>query len=242
MFRRPCRRQGCRWGAGGFRRGQMLQAADGGVPVPAPADRVTQEGPILAAVDCAGDRGRQREKNNLAAFAANAQHAVAVMGSERQDVQPGPGSSAVGVRRRGRRGRERLARRLTTGLAFTPSAFVALGGAWLAVTPLVVDVRDACPWWNDVGGGTVITVLAAIRIVVPRRTGALSSIAAIVGIWMVAAPFVLSFTHLPGVTWNNIIVGALIAGIAAVRRVHRRRHAARTVRALGAGFAFSRSR
>lgn len=44
-----------------------------------------------------------------------------------------------------------------------------------------------------------------------------SGINLILGLWLIAAPFVLTFTAHRGSEWNNIIVGAIVAVLAAIR-------------------------
>ncbi|GAA0587459.1 hypothetical protein GCM10010172_85730 [Paractinoplanes ferrugineus] len=109
-----------------------------------------------------------------------------------------------------------LSRRLTTDLAYTPSAFVTLAGLWLVLSPPAVADRATYAWWSDVACGSAIAVLGAIRVVRPRGTGVLGAITAVLGGWLIAAPFVLGFAEVPSATWNHIVVGAVVVVIAGV--------------------------
>lgn len=77
--------------AGGF--GKPTQAAGGGVPVHPGAAAVEQDRPVSAACDCPVDGPvdcwRQRDEDDLGAYAAHAQHTVAVFLAEVGDVRAG---------------------------------------------------------------------------------------------------------------------------------------------------------
>jgi hypothetical protein len=73
--------------------GELMQAAGRGVPVhPGAAaveqDRAPRPGPGRP-VDGPADGGRQRDQDNLGAFAADAQHPVAVLFAEVADIGAG---------------------------------------------------------------------------------------------------------------------------------------------------------
>ncbi|MCM4076291.1 SPW repeat domain-containing protein [Paractinoplanes hotanensis] len=103
----------------------------------------------------------------------------------------------------------RVARRLSSDIVLTPSAFVLLGGVWLAITPVIID-HGVYPWWNDVVAGALLIVLSVAQVVRPGRSLALSVAAALTGVWMVAAPFVLGYHEQHGVAWSGMLVGALV--------------------------------
>jgi hypothetical protein len=67
--------------------------------------------------------------------------------------------------------------------------------------------------WNNVIVGIVIAVLAIIRDSAPRQTG-WSWANVILGIWMIISPFALGVMT-TAILWNNIILGIVIAVIAA---------------------------
>jgi hypothetical protein len=77
--------------AGGF--GEPAQAAGGGVPVHPGAAAVEQDRPVRAvadgAVDGPADGGRERDEDDLGAFAADAQYPVAVLLAQVGDVRAG---------------------------------------------------------------------------------------------------------------------------------------------------------
>lgn len=65
------------------------------------------------------------------------------------------------------------------------------------------------------------TTLESIRETV-RWTSGINLIA---GLWLISAPFVLGYTYLTSALWNDVIVGIVVAAIAAVRVAGPLRHA-----------------
>ena len=105
--------------------------------------------------------------------------------------------------------RTRVARRLGRDLALTPSAFIAVAGVWLVITPVVID-HGVYPWINDVIAGLVLLAVSAAQVVLPRRSLALSAAAAVIGVWLIIAPYALGYADQLGVAWNGKIVGVLV--------------------------------
>ncbi|MBU2670942.1 SPW repeat protein [Actinoplanes bogorensis] len=105
--------------------------------------------------------------------------------------------------------RTRVARRLGRDLALTPSAFIAVAGVWLVITPIVID-HGVYPWINDVIAGLVLLAMSAAQVVLPRRSLALSAVAAVIGVWLIIAPYALAYADQLGVAWNGKVVGTLV--------------------------------
>ncbi|MEV4351288.1 SPW repeat protein [Actinoplanes sp. NPDC049596] len=101
-------------------------------------------------------------------------------------------------------------RQRTADLVRTPTVFLALAGVWIALTPLFAPDLEAYAAWNDVATGVTIAVLGTLRALAPLRTAPLSIVSAALGLWLVAAPFVLGYGHHPAVAWNSIVVGILV--------------------------------
>lgn len=97
------------------------------------------------------------------------------------------------------------------------SALVALLGLWLIIEPLLLELSVA-NFWNDIIIGAALVVLGGYNYY-RRADERLGSVAvgvfvALLGLWMIAAPFVLGDPA--GATdtgplgrWNDIIIGAL---------------------------------
>lgn len=114
--------------------------------------------------------------------------------------------------------RSRVARRLGNDLVLTPSVFVGLGGIWMMVTPIVID-HGVYPWWSDVAAGAVLLALSVFQVARPGRSARLSAGAAVVGAWLVVAPFALGFHDQFGVAWNDMIIGSLVVLLSAVNAI-----------------------
>ena len=87
-------------------------------------------------------------------------------------------------------------------------------GAWLFVSPFILGYAPlAAAAWNAYVVGAAVAILAASALWVPsfgldEEWGNLA-----LGLWLVAAPFVLGFFGSePLAAWNQIVVGVLIAG------------------------------
>jgi hypothetical protein len=110
-----------------------------------------------------------------------------------------------------------LAPEREAGLAAGAGAAVFLAGVWLVMAPYALNYQDLTTgfdgFWNDIVVGVAVAVVAAIRMVTPIRTAALSLVHVILGGWLIIAPFVLEY-HLVAdagrATWNDIVVGLIV--------------------------------
>jgi BON domain-containing protein/SPW repeat-containing protein len=87
-----------------------------------------------------------------------------------------------------------------------------LAGLWLIVSAFLFGGfgNSSGGAWNSLIVGIVIATLAAGRAYQPDIGAGLSWINAILGAWMIAAPFVYDYTFNQARTWNSIIVGFII--------------------------------
>ena len=90
----------------------------------------------------------------------------------------------------------------------------ALGGI-LFVSPWLLGFRgDLTPAWNAwIGGG--IALLVALLAISQLRDWE-EWINLIVGLWITASPWLLSFNGLASATWTHFLVGLCIIGLAAM--------------------------
>ena len=95
---------------------------------------------------------------------------------------------------------------------------VAILGVWEIIAPFVlgyVTVRP--PFWNNIIFGAALLVLsvwsALSASVTVDRT--LDWIDAVIGIWLIVAPFVLGYTTVTAALWNDIIVGIVVVVLSA---------------------------
>lgn len=115
----------------------------------------------------------------------------------------------------------------------TASGLNIIAGIWLIISPFVLGYSNmgrsgasgaSLATSLDLIVGFVIAVIAAIRFFGAYRLGVetfhsqtvwLSWLNAVLGLLLIAAPFLFQFTDLSSAYWNNIIVGVLVAILSA---------------------------
>lgn len=91
----------------------------------------------------------------------------------------------------------------------TASGINAILGLWLIIAAFAMGGTQAASW-NDLLTGIVVLVLAGARMSEPIGwTKAASWANAAIGLWLIFAPFVLSYTTNVE-RWNDIIAGILL--------------------------------
>lgn len=105
------------------------------------------------------------------------------------------------------------------GIAQTFSGLNVLVGIWLLAAPWVLGYGEVpTALWNDriVGGATLL--FAGIRVFAPARVAFFSWLNVVLGIWLVASPFVLQYGEgfvLRNVAfWNDLLSGLAIIALA----------------------------
>ena len=103
--------------------------------------------------------------------------------------------------------------RLTPSL---PSGLVVLLAVWLGFAPFALHYRfptiNGAGDINDVMVALVVGVLAATRVVLPRGRVWPSVVNAVIGVWLIAAPFVLDYatSKTASATVNDVVAGVLL--------------------------------
>ncbi len=95
----------------------------------------------------------------------------------------------------------------------TTSGINILAGIWLILTPFLLGFSGALRT-SDIVFGVIIAVLALIRVSSPEDMPSLSWANMIFGLWILISPFFLGSLGV-GILWNNIIVGIIVAALAA---------------------------
>lgn len=116
------------------------------------------------------------------------------------------------------------------------SAIIALLGAWLILEAVLLDVA-ATQFWNDALVGVLLLAVGGYNYTrqADKETGsvAVASVAALLGLWLLAAPFVLGAGVGTAETlndlafWNDLVVGllALVVGAYSAYQIRdERRH------------------
>lgn len=99
--------------------------------------------------------------------------------------------------------------RIASGLTFVLGMWIFLGGFWYAD-----PVQVATPW-NNALLGLVVAVIAAFRVLWPERMVALSRMNILLGVWLAASPFILGYADVEGPAWADVVMGLIIAALAA---------------------------
>ncbi len=86
-------------------------------------------------------------------------------------------------------------------------------GLWLIIAPFVLTYAQASALWNDIIVGVLVIVFASASLSGPRNAW-FSWLNAALGLWLVAAPFALTYIELAAF-WNDIILGVVILILAA---------------------------
>ena len=96
------------------------------------------------------------------------------------------------------------------------SGFVTLAGLWLLMGPFVLGHGDRpAAMWNEIVIGAIVLVLGGVRVANPTRFAGLSWVNVIAGLWLIAAPFVCGYSDVPRAMRNDMMVGLVIAALAA---------------------------
>jgi hypothetical protein len=97
----------------------------------------------------------------------------------------------------------------------TASGINVAAAVWMIISPFVLGFTAMyAVFVNNVILGIAIGILAAVRISIPEsRTGWLSMVNVILGLWLIISPFTLSGVGMVPL-WNNIILGIVVVVMA----------------------------
>lgn len=102
-----------------------------------------------------------------------------------------------------------------SGSTRTASVLNVIAGLWLIISPFVLRFtahREAM--WITIIVGIIVLVLAWTRAANPARYVGLSWLNLLLGIWLIISPFVLNYSNLPRVTWNDVVLGVIVVILA----------------------------
>jgi hypothetical protein len=96
-------------------------------------------------------------------------------------------------------------------------------GIWVLISPFVLGVMHfRVAVWNNVIVGIIVIAFAANRTWGgSRRSTWTSWVNFALGIWLIISPWVVGFRTSPALTWNNVIVGIVVAIVSAVGATRR---------------------
>ncbi|MFW6060073.1 MAG: SPW repeat protein [Phycisphaeraceae bacterium] len=105
-----------------------------------------------------------------------------------------------------------VAERRDTPIRGASGANIILG-IWLIIAPFVLTYELPRAVWNDVIVGFLVVIFAGSRLAALRHTW-LSWVNVVLGLWLIAAPFVLGYFE-PEAIWNDVILGIVVLILAA---------------------------
>ena len=84
-----------------------------------------------------------------------------------------------------------------------------LFGAWLFIAPWVLNYAQDAISWNETIAGAALVILATLRYIRPLGRFWIDWINALIGLWMIAAPFVLNCQRITAQV-NNMTTGIAV--------------------------------
>lgn len=97
----------------------------------------------------------------------------------------------------------------------TASGLNVVAGLWLILAPFAFDYDADAAVWNDVILGVSVATIAMIRTSGAYREAWLSWLNGALGAWLIIAPFVLGYSDEGAALSNDILLGVIVAGLAA---------------------------
>jgi uncharacterized membrane protein YfcA len=101
------------------------------------------------------------------------------------------------------------------------SGINALLGGWLVISPFLLMAMAeglSAAVWNNLLIGLAVFLVAGYNYYRQSRTRSAStasaSLVALLGLWMIVAPFVVFAVGTAAMFWSNVVVGALVTIIA----------------------------
>lgn len=111
----------------------------------------------------------------------------------------------------------------------TMSIINFLVGIWLIISPYILGYVTAQAMWEQTVAGVIVVILTAVRMMSPRQVWT-SWVNAIIGAWLIIAPYVTGY-QATSAFWNEVIFGIILAVVAlsnaatrSTSQTHHRRH------------------
>ncbi len=100
------------------------------------------------------------------------------------------------------------------------SSLNVLLGLWLVIAPWALNFSDQNnAVWNHVVVGVAIAMIGLVRMSAPTNWAPLSLLNVVLGGWMIAAPFIMTFDTVAdtaAIYWNDALVGAAVVILALI--------------------------
>ena len=95
---------------------------------------------------------------------------------------------------------------------------VALAGAWEVIAPFVLKYTStSSAMWDAIIIGLAVVVLGVWAALSSGESTVknLNWVNAVLGAWLIIAPFILSYSHTATAMWNDIVIGVVVLALAA---------------------------
>ncbi|MET8681634.1 SPW repeat protein [Streptomyces sp. NPDC004647] len=108
--------------------------------------------------------------------------------------------------------RERYAEMLHGRGASAVEGLAFLAGVYCAISPWTVHFSGAQPelTLNNLVLGIAIALMGIGLAAAPERLGGLSWTMALMGVWLIISPWVVTRFPDSGMIWNNVVIGAVV--------------------------------
>ncbi len=105
---------------------------------------------------------------------------------------------------------------LDAGKLLNVYGIIVLVGLWLIVSPFLLGYAgNAVALWDSIIIGIVIGAIALVRAYSTGASFWLSWFSFVLGLWLIIAPYVLSYSGLNFEHWNTTLVGIVVASLSA---------------------------
>jgi len=96
------------------------------------------------------------------------------------------------------------------------SAANVVAGLWLIAAPFVLNFGGSdVAMWNSIIVGAAVAVIALVRASDPDHRVGMSWANVVLGLWLIAAPFVLAYNTVSDAQINSIVMGVIVIALGA---------------------------
>jgi hypothetical protein len=91
--------------------------------------------------------------------------------------------------------------------------WIGVVGVWVVIAPFLLGYRGTgSALWNDVIVGVAVVILAVSAAMSENENTikTMGWITAVLGLWLVLAPFILGYSAIAAALWSDIIAGVVI--------------------------------
>src|SRR5512141_1811108 len=89
-----------------------------------------------------------------------------------------------------------------------PNGLNVLLSLWLIASPFVLSFAGSTGMWIAVVTGVIALVLSWIRFNSPLSASGFGWLVALLGVWLIAAPFLFGMAGVTALLWDYLLVGA----------------------------------